>query len=64
MTSQALRRRAEAAARGNAAGHADPVLLLAPSRGLGAKLGDAAALRARENHTYENRLTVILEKLS
>jgi len=32
--------------------------------GLGAKLGDAAALRAHENHTYERRLAVILEKLS
>ena len=31
---------------------------------LGAKLGDAAALRAHESHTYEKRLTVILEKLS
>jgi spore maturation protein CgeB len=32
--------------------------------GLSAKLGDAAATRARESHTYEKRLTVILEKLS
>ncbi len=32
--------------------------------GLSAKLGDAAALRAHESHTYEKRLTVILEKLS
>jgi spore maturation protein CgeB len=31
--------------------------------GLGAKLGDAAAARAHESHTYERRLTVILEKL-
>jgi spore maturation protein CgeB len=31
---------------------------------LGAKLGDAAAFRAHENHTYERRLAVILEKLS
>jgi len=32
--------------------------------GLSAKLGDAAALRAHESHTYERRLPVILEKLS
>jgi spore maturation protein CgeB len=32
--------------------------------GLGAKLGDAAALRAHESHTYERRLPIILEKLS
>jgi spore maturation protein CgeB len=32
--------------------------------GLSAKLGDAAAARAHESHTYEKRLTVILEKLS
>jgi spore maturation protein CgeB len=32
--------------------------------GLGAKLGDAAALRARESHTYDKRLAVILECLS
>jgi len=32
--------------------------------GLSAKLGDAAAARAHEAHTYEKRLTVILEKLS
>jgi spore maturation protein CgeB len=32
--------------------------------GLSAKLGDAAALRARESHTYEKRLPIILEKLS
>lgn len=31
--------------------------------GLSAKLGDAAATRAHESHTYERRLTVILEKL-
>jgi spore maturation protein CgeB len=31
--------------------------------GLGAKLGDAAALRAHESHTYERRLPIILEKL-
>ena len=31
---------------------------------LGAKLGDAAALRAHENHTHQKRLAVILEKLS
>lgn len=31
--------------------------------GLSAKLGDAAAARAHESHTYERRLTVILEKL-
>jgi spore maturation protein CgeB len=31
--------------------------------GLSAKLGDAAAARAHESHTYEKRLTVILEKL-
>jgi spore maturation protein CgeB len=32
--------------------------------GLSAKLGDAAALRAHESHTYEKRLNVILEKLT
>ena len=32
--------------------------------GLSAKLGDAAARRAQESHTYEKRLTVLLEKLS
>jgi spore maturation protein CgeB len=32
--------------------------------GLGAKLGDAAALRAHESHTFERRLPIILEKLS
>ena len=32
--------------------------------GLSAKLGDAAAMRAHESHTYEKRLPVILEKLS
>ena len=32
--------------------------------GLGAKLGDAAALRAHESHTYDKRLAVILECLS
>ena len=32
--------------------------------GLSAKLGDAAVLRAHEDHTYEKRLPVILEKLS
>jgi len=32
--------------------------------GLSAKLADAAALRAHEDHTYEKRLPVILEKLS
>jgi spore maturation protein CgeB len=32
--------------------------------GQGAKLGHAAALRAHEEHTYEKRLAVILEKLS
>jgi spore maturation protein CgeB len=32
--------------------------------GLSAKLGAAAARRAHENHTYEKRLTVLLEKLS
>ena len=31
--------------------------------GLSAKLGDAAAARAHESHTYEQRLAVILEKL-
>jgi len=31
--------------------------------GLSAKLGDAAAARAHESHTYEKRLTVMLEKL-
>ena len=34
MTSQSLRRLAETAARGDVAGYADPVLLLAPSRGV------------------------------
>jgi spore maturation protein CgeB len=32
--------------------------------GLSAKMGDAAAARAHESHTYEKRLTVVLEKLS
>jgi spore maturation protein CgeB len=32
--------------------------------GLSAKLGDAAAARAHEAHTYQKRLSVILEKLS
>ncbi len=32
--------------------------------GLSAKLGDAAATRAHNSHTYEKRLQVILEKLS
>lgn len=32
--------------------------------GLSGKLGDAAARRARQDHTYEKRLTVLLEKLS
>jgi spore maturation protein CgeB len=32
--------------------------------GLSAKIGDAAADRAHQSHTYEQRLTVILEKLS
>jgi spore maturation protein CgeB len=32
--------------------------------GLSAKLGDAATLRAHGSHTYENRLPVVLEKLS
>jgi spore maturation protein CgeB len=32
--------------------------------GLSAKIGDAAAARAHESHTYEKRLTVVLEKLS
>jgi spore maturation protein CgeB len=32
--------------------------------GLSTKLGDAAAMRAHESHTYERRLPVILEKLS
>jgi spore maturation protein CgeB len=32
--------------------------------GLSAKIGDAAALRTHESHTYEKRLAVILEKLS
>jgi spore maturation protein CgeB len=32
--------------------------------GLGARLGDAAALRAHASHTYEERLAVILEHLS
>ena len=31
--------------------------------GLSAKLGDAAAARAHHSHTYQRRLTVILEKL-
>jgi len=31
---------------------------------LSAKLGDAAATRAKESHTFERRLTVIMEKLS
>jgi len=32
-------------------------------RGLSAKFGDAAAIRAHESHTYQHRLTKILEKL-
>jgi spore maturation protein CgeB len=32
--------------------------------GLSAKVGDAAALRAHQSHTFEKRLPVILEKLS
>jgi spore maturation protein CgeB len=32
--------------------------------GLGAKIGDAAAARAHQDHTYEKRLTILLEKLS
>jgi spore maturation protein CgeB len=32
--------------------------------GLGAKLGDAATLRAHESHTYEKRLAVIVEQLT
>ena len=32
--------------------------------GLTAKLGDAAALRAHRDHSFENRLSVILEKVS
>ena len=32
--------------------------------GLSAKLGDAAARRAQEDHTYEKRLTALLEKVS
>jgi len=32
--------------------------------GLTTKLGDAAARRAHENHTYEKRLAVLLETLS
>jgi len=32
--------------------------------GLSAKLGDAAAARAHQSHTYEKRLAVILDKLS
>jgi len=31
--------------------------------GLSAKLGDAAARRGQKSHTYEKRLTVLLEKL-
>ena len=37
---------------------------LVTDTGLSAKLGDAAALRAHQCHTYEKRLAVILEKLS
>ena len=32
--------------------------------GLSARLGDAAATRAHESHTYKRRLTTILGKLS
>jgi spore maturation protein CgeB len=31
--------------------------------GLSAKLGDAAAARAHHGHTYQHRLTVVLDKL-
>ena len=37
---------------------------LLSDRGLSAKLGDAAAARAHECHTYRKRLEVIVEKLS
>ena len=31
--------------------------------GLSAKLGDAAAARAHHSHTYQQRLTVVLDRL-
>ena len=37
---------------------------LLSERGLTARLGDAAALRAHRDHTYDLRVTTILEKLS
>jgi spore maturation protein CgeB len=42
----------------------DQTTRLLSEDGLSAKLGDAAALRAHESHTYERRLPIILEKLS
>jgi spore maturation protein CgeB len=42
----------------------DQATSLLAEPGLTAKLGDAAAARALQNHTFEKRLTVILEKLS
>jgi spore maturation protein CgeB len=42
----------------------DQATRLLSEDGLSAKLGDAAALRAHESHTYERRLPIILERLS
>jgi spore maturation protein CgeB len=42
----------------------DQARRLLDDSGLGAKLGDAAAARAHHSHTYQQRLTVVLEKLS
>ena len=41
----------------------DQARRLLDDSGLGAKLGDAAAARAHHSHTYQRRLTVVLEKL-
>ena len=42
----------------------DQATRLLSEDGLTARLGDAAALRAHRDHTYDLRLTTILEKLS
>ena len=41
----------------------DQAMRLLNDGGLSAKLGDAAAARAHQSHTYQQRLTVVLEKL-
>jgi spore maturation protein CgeB len=42
---------------------ADQAARLLNDSGLSAKLGDAAAARAHQSHTYQQRLTAVLEKL-